>query len=185
VNDFLERYRWLIVALLAVPLLSGIGFLLNERLSDDPAPIVVSGPTGESGEIGVYVSGAVASPGVYTLEDGDRWIDAIEAAGGFAEGADQAGVNLARRAEDEDQVLVPLIGAGVVAGASQGPQVNINTASQAELETLPGIGAVRAAAIIEARTAGGAFASTDELLSRELVPQSVYDDIQALVVVGP
>jgi competence protein ComEA len=184
-SEILERYRWLIVAVLAVPLLSGIGFLLNDRISDDPAPIVVTEPSGGAVEIRVYVSGAVVSPGVYTLEEGDRWIDAIEAAGGFADGADTAGVNLARRVEDEEQILVPLIGAGVVAGASQGPQVNINTASQAELESLPGIGEARAQAIIESRTSAGRFVAVEELVERELVPESVFEEIKTQIVAGP
>lgn len=184
-SDFLERYRWLVVAVLAVPTLSGVGFLLSERISNEPAPIVVNEGNLRIEEIRVYVTGAVASPGVYTLEDGDRWIDAIEAAGGFAEGADTTAVNLARRVEDEDQIVVPLLGAGVVAGATQNPLVNINTASQAELESLPGIGEVRAAAIIASRTQSGLFASPQDLLEREVIPQSVYEQIEKLITVGP
>lgn len=183
--DQLERYRWLIVAIFAVPLLSGIGFLLNDRLRDDPAPVVISESPGSAAEVRVYVSGSVVNPGVYTLSDGDRWIDAIEAAGGFSADANQTGVNLARRVRDEDQILVPALGAGVVAGASQGPIVNINTASQAQLEELPGIGEARAAAIIASRTDDGLFTSPDDLLTRELIPQSVYEDIEPFVVVGP
>lgn len=178
--DQLERYRWLIVAIFAVPLLSGIGFLLNERLRDDPALVVIS-----ESEVRVYVSGSVVNPGVYTLQDGDRWIDAIAAAGGFSGDANQNGVNLARRVRDEDQILVPTLGGGLVAGASQGPIVNINTASQAQLEELPGIGETRAADIIASRTADGPFTSPDDLLTRELIPESVFEDIEPFIIVGP
>src|SRR3972149_978004 len=114
---WLERYRWWVVALLAVPLLVGIGFLLNERLSG-PEPLEIrsdggppgagsaipgyvaravgraggfpprGGPPGAGSAIAVYVAGAVARPGVYTLREGDRLVDALEAAGGPSAEAD-------------------------------------------------------------------------------------------------
>ena len=180
----LERYRWLIVALLAVPLVSGIFFLVNERLG--PREMLVLNPTGSPlGEIAVYVSGAVISPGVYRLQEGDRWIDALEAAGGARPDADLSAVNLARRIEDEDQVRVPTLGQVGIAAASQGPLININTASEADLISLPGIGEVRAGNIINSRTTAGPFGSTQDLVDRELIPKSVLEDIAALITVSP
>ncbi|MCH7578277.1 MAG: SLBB domain-containing protein, partial [Chloroflexi bacterium] len=80
-SDLLVRYRWFIVALFALPLLIGGGFLLSERLSGpQPLELDLAGVPAE--EIRVYVAGAVLRPGVYPLADGDRWIDALEAAGG-------------------------------------------------------------------------------------------------------
>lgn len=181
----LERYRWLIVALLAVPLLSGMAYLISQRV-DRPAPLqVVTGQTDVPGDIRVYVTGAVRNPGVYALPEGSRWIDAVEAAGGASEGADLTAVNLARRVQDEDQIVVPLLGGVAVAGATQNPRININTASTAELETLPGIGPARAANIVRSRSEDGPFASVDELVTRKLVPESVLKDISDLVTVGP
>ncbi|MBI2913472.1 MAG: SLBB domain-containing protein, partial [Chloroflexi bacterium] len=174
--DGLERYRWLIVALFAVPLLVGIGFLLNERLSG-PEPLQLNMGDVPAGDLRVYVAGAVQRPGVYPLRDGDRWIDALEAAGGPSADADLAAVNLARRARDEDQIVVPYQGQAAqpgapvaVAGTSQAPLININSASQADLESLPGIGEVRATNIMRSRTTDGAFASTEDLLTRKLIP---------------
>lgn len=183
-GEQLERYRWLVVALFTVPLLSGLLYFATQRL-DGPEPLQINASGEPLGEIRVYVAGAVRNPGVYTLEEDDRWIDAIEAAGGFAPDANQLGVNLARRVQDEDQIIVPSLSSGVAAGASQKPLVNINTASQSELEELPGIGEVRASRIIESRTTDGPFSNPEELVSRGIVPESVYKDIVSLITVGP
>ena len=183
VSELLERYRWFIVAIFALPLAIGIGFLISDRLSD-PQPLQLDLAEVPAEEIRVYIAGAVQRPGVYPLTDGDRWIDALEAAGGPAEDADLAAVDLARRARDEDTILVPRLGRTAVASASQGLLVNINTADSGELEALPGIGEVRAAAIVRSRQDDGPFSSSDELLERDLIPSSVYDDIVDLVTVG-
>jgi len=180
----LERYRWLIVALFAVPLLVGIGFLLNDRLSG-PEPLEINMGNVPLGEIRVYVTGAVQRPGVYPLQEGNRWIDALEAAGGPTADADLARVNLARRAQDEDQIVVPRQGEASVSATNQSPLININTASQAEMESLPGIGEVRATAILRSRTTDGPFAAIEDLLARDLIPESVYEQIAPLITVGP
>ena len=181
----LERFRWLPVAFFAVLLLSGIGLLLYNR-SDDPEPLqIVAGDTMATGEISVYVSGAVKNPGVYTLPEGSRWIDALEAAGGATAEADLNAINLARRVQDEDQVLVPDLGGAAVAGASQSPLVDLNAATEAELMSLPGIAETRSAAIIRSRTDDGPFTATDDLVTRKLVPESVYEDIKDLITVNP
>ncbi len=180
----LERYRWLIVALFAVPLLSGLMYLTADRL-DRPARLEVNQGGQTLSEVRVYVTGAVRNPGVYTMKEEDRWIDAVQAAGGFAPDANQIGVNLAKRVQDEDQIIVPSLTTGAVAGASQGPIVNINTASQADLDGLPGIGEVRAGRIIASRDSDGPFASPDDLVSRGIIPQSVLDGIAPLITIGP
>jgi competence protein ComEA len=182
VFDLLERYRWLVVAVFALPLAVGIGFLLKERLSG-PEPLELDLGEIPAEEIRVYVTGAVQRPGVYPMQDGDRWVDAVEAAGGPTEDADLAAVDLARRARDEDTILVPRLGQ-TAAGATQGAAVNINTASAAELALLPGIGEVRAERIVQSRREDGPFASVDELLERELISASVFEEIADLVTVG-
>ncbi len=182
-SDLLERYRWFVVAVFVLPLAIGVGFLLNDRLSG-PQPLELDLADVPAEEIRVYVTGAVLRPGVYPLADGDRWIDALEAAGGPTEDADLTAVDLARRARDEDTIRVPRLGQTAAASASQGPLVNINTAAAEELVTLPGIGEVRAGRIIDSREQDGAFASSDELIERELIPASVYEEIADLVTVG-
>lgn len=179
-SDLLERYRWFIVGVLALPLAVGIGFLLSDRL-DGPDPLRLDLPPEE---IRVYVTGAVQRPGVYPLNNGGRWIDALEAAGGPTEDADLTAVDLARRARDEDTVMVPRLGQTAVSGVSRGPLMDINVAPAEELQALPGIGEVRAGAIVRSRQEDGPFASVDELLERQLVPPSVFEEIAGLVTVG-
>lgn len=70
-SDLLDRYRWIVVALFALPLLLGIAFLLSERLSG-PQPLELELADVPAEEIRVYVAGAVQRPGVYSLADGDR-----------------------------------------------------------------------------------------------------------------
>jgi competence protein ComEA len=178
--DQLERYRWLIVALLALPLLGGSFVLLRDRLSD-PAELQISNTESVPADIRVYISGAVQNPGVYPLKDGDRWIDALEVAGGPSKEADLNAVNLAKRVQDEDQIFVPAQGGASPVANGQKPIVNINTAGEAELQALPGIGEVRARNIVQSRTSQGPFASLEDLLTRKLVPESVFADIEPLI----
>ena len=182
--ELLERYRWLIVGLFAVPLLSGIVLLVEDRLDDPPGLVVQNGDTSIA-DVRVFVSGAVQNPGVYSVPDGSRWIDALDAAGGATDDANLDGLNLARRVSDEDQILVPILGGALVAGASQSPLTNINTASATELESLPGIGEVRASTIIRSRETDGLYGSIDDLRDRDLIPDSVFDDIADLITVAP
>ena len=184
----LERYRWLVIGLMAAPLLIGIGVLVDRQLQG-PQPLEIDlGETPSTSEIQVYVAGAVNRPGVYFLSDGDRWIDALEAAGGPTADADVEAVNLARRLQDEDQVLVPRLGEQAVLGSTQAPQnelININTASTATLDDLPGIGETRSQNIVDSRERDGPFSRIEELVERKLVPQSVFDQLRELITVGP
>jgi competence protein ComEA len=184
VPDALERYRWLLVVVLAAPLLFAIGWMLRGRWND-PDPLTIETSALPAGDIQVYVTGAVQHPGVYPLPDGSRWIDALDAAGGGTSDADLAGVNLAKRAQDEDQVVVPRAGTAV-AGAVQAPgtPVNLNTASEADLEKLPGVGQVRAGKIVQSRTTDGPFAQVEDLVQRQLVPASVFQDIAPMITVN-
>jgi competence protein ComEA len=154
-------------------------------------------------QIVVDVVGAVVRPGVYHLPSGSRVGDAITAAGGFGPrvdaGAVSAVLNLAATLKDGEQVRVPsrgdttqLIGGGAGGtagtggaggGASSDRLVNLNAATEAELDALPGIGPVTAGKIIEAR-AKAPFKTVDDLRSRGLVGQKTFDQIKALVTVG-
>jgi competence protein ComEA len=185
---WLERYRWLVIALMAVPLLIAIAVFVDRQLQG-PQPLEINLDDAPSAaEIQVYVAGAVNRPGVYFLNDGDRWIDAVEAAGGPTEDADLEAINLARRLQDEDQVLVPRLGEQAVLGSAQAPQnerININTAPAAVLDSLPAIGEVRSQRIVDSRDRDGPFSRIEELVERKLIPQSVFDQIRELITVGP
>ena len=155
--------------------------------------------TTESSVIIVHVTGAVAAPGVYELADGDRVQVAIDAAGGFIEGADTAAVNCARVAQDGEQIHVPSLeeasnavggessadDAGAVSAVADGAgsKVNINRADAAELDTLPGVGPSTAEKIIADREANGPFASVEDLKRVSGIGDKKYEQLAGLICV--
>ena len=184
---WLERHRDVLTVVLTTALVVALILLiLDWRQGPEPLEIHFSDPSLGGSEIQVYVPGAVERPGVYALHEGDRVADAIQAAGGQADDADMEAVNLAQRIHDEDHLTVPRIGepSSYVAGTGRSPQlIDINSASAALLDTLPGIGEVYSQRIVDSRTSEGAFNSTDELLERKLIPRSTYDKIKDLITV--
>ncbi len=132
--------------------------------------------------ISVDVSGAVQTPGVYKLKDGDRIEEAIKAAGGFAENANQEFIskylNLAQRLSDGSKIFVPQTGENGTTGTSGQAKVNINTASQSEIENLPGIGPTTASKIISLRP----YQTIEDLLNKKAVTKSVYEKIKDQLV---
>jgi competence protein ComEA len=142
-----------------------------------------AGATGGAGtEVVVHVVGAVAAPGVQRLPTGSRVVDALEAAGGAGPDADLTRINLAAPLTDGQQIHVlrigepppPAVGAPAMPGSAgdaaggdavaSGGLVDINRATAAELEELPGVGPATAEAIIAHREQNGPFASVDELI---------------------
>ncbi|MEI2471026.1 helix-hairpin-helix domain-containing protein [Peribacillus frigoritolerans] len=128
--------------------------------------------------IKVDVKGAVKSPGIFTAQAGDRVIDLISAAGSFTEKADTDKVNFAQIIEDQMVIYVPEIGeedkgdleniqvgtsGDAVTKGTSGGLVNLNTATQEDLQTLTGIGPSKANAILEYRETIGKFKEVDEL----------------------
>jgi competence protein ComEA len=129
-----------------------------------------------AGDLVVYVTGAVMKPGLYHLRSGDRNARAVGLAGGFSGSADAAGVNLAQRANDGDEIDVPRVGetpqrrsprerrSGRHSVRPPESSIDLNRSSAAELAVVPGIGRAIAQRIVELRQREGAFASVDELL---------------------
>lgn len=129
-----------------------------------------------AGRLVVDVKGAVRRPGVYRLGPGARAYDAVRRAGGLTGRADRIGVNLAARVVDGGEVVVPERGSGpiatatpggagsTVAPATEGPlSIDLNSATEQELEQLDGVGPATAANIVAYREQHGGFASIDEL----------------------
>lgn len=149
------------------------------RSSTAPAPVEAT--------IYVHLLGAVASPGLYGLPENSRVIDAVAAAGGFADQADQGAVNLARFLSDGEQLFFPALGEspaaatgspGIVAG-----KVNINTADAATLETLPRVGPAMAERIIAWRETNGRFSAVEELKSVTGIGDKTFSALSELVTV--
>src|SRR5687768_12581308 len=157
------------------------------------APATTLNDTGEQVVV-VDVAGKVRRPGIVSLPLGSRVVDAIEAAGGPRRGVDLTTVNLARLLVDGEQIVVgvpPPAGVAAPAASAPGastagapvPLVNLNSATQAELETLPGIGPVTAAAILQWRTDNGAFSSVDELLEVSGIGDATLAEIAPFVTI--
>ena len=161
---------------------------------EDGDVVIIANPT--SSEIVVEIRGEVQNPGVYRLIGNSRLGDLIAAAGGSTDRADLGSINLARRLVDGEQVVIPPIAPATpeVASDSERPvnspqsvsfRININTASQADLESLPGIGPVIAKRIIQYRTDHGPFSTATDLANVEGVSDTLIDEISSLITTGP
>lgn len=145
------------------------GALVTPRAPSSGA-VGVATANAASGKVVVDVAGKVRRPGIAVLRQGARVIDAVRAAGGARPGVDLAGLNLARVLTDGEQVVVgqeaaPVVsGSASVGGSPVGALVNINTADETALESLPEVGPVTAQSIITWRTQHGGFTSVDQLL---------------------
>ncbi len=175
------------VAAVAIVVMAGAGKLLLDAATSEGFAVERSESTEQAGNgagagsepapappMRVHVGGAVSTPGVYDLAEGARVLDAIEAAGGFADGAARDALNLARAVSDGEQVVVPSetdaaaaaqgsSAAGEAGSVAAGGKININTASAAELDALPGVGASTAEKIVADREANGPFKTAEDL----------------------
>ena len=163
------------------------------------------GGFGLNQDIYVHVCGAVVHPGVYELPAGSRVYEAIQAAGGFTEEADADYVNQALQLSDASQIVIPTMEeaaalgqpggqngiTGGVIGTSEvqessgdGGKININIASESQLCDIPGIGAVRAAAIAAYRQEHGAFETIEDIMKVSGIKQGTYDKIKDSITVN-
>jgi competence protein ComEA len=145
---------------------------------------------GQGSRVTVDVAGRVRRPGIAVLDGGSRVVDALEAAGGARRGVDLSSLNLARVLVDGEQILVGVpapVGTAASAvptpGAPGGPLVDLNTATQAELEALPEVGPVTAQAILAWRDEHGGFSAVDELLEVDGIGDATLGRIAPYVTV--
>jgi competence protein ComEA len=169
------------------------------RVDPVPAPPAHSTPASTTTPVGevaetsptvvVSVVGLVARPGLVTLPTGARVADAVEAAGGLLPEADPASVNLAAVVTDGQQIAVGVPGAPAAGGTAapapgaSGGLLDLNTATAAELDGLPGIGPVLAERIVEHRTTQGPFRSVEELDDVPGVGPTIAAELADLVTV--
>ena len=173
-------------------LVSAVGSHGSTQSVSEPAPARTPGATGPSdgapgGTIYVHILGAVTKPGLFLLKDGDRAVDAIAAAGGFTDTADQSQLNLARVLVDGEQISVPNVGevppAVPGAAGTVGGKINLNSADKATLETLPKVGPEMAKRIIDWRTTNGRFTAIEDLMSVSGVGAKTFEQLKDLVTV--
>ncbi|MBO4883651.1 MAG: helix-hairpin-helix domain-containing protein [Lachnospiraceae bacterium] len=142
----------------------------------------------------VYICGCVQSPGVYELPAGSRVCDGLEAAGGFSDNADEKRINLAGVLSDGDMVFFPEVGEALAEGASDyipdseagstsGAPININTAGEQALCSLPGIGSSKAQAIISYREEHGSFKDIKEIMNVNGIGENLFAQIKDLICV--
>ncbi|GAB3435992.1 ComEA family DNA-binding protein [Actinophytocola sediminis] len=202
--------RWRLAMLAAAGVLIGIAVAVGFALSGSPAepevppalpaasvsevrtPAGATAPAADS-SIVISVVGRVTTPGLVTLPGGSRVADALEAAGGPVPGANLGNLNLARRLGDGEQIYVGVPappGAEVAAAAPADGQpgaaarVDLNTATLATLDTLPGVGPVTAQRILDWRTQHGRFASVEQLREIEGIGPTRFSRLKDLVVAG-
>ncbi|MGV9766514.1 helix-hairpin-helix domain-containing protein [Micromonospora tulbaghiae] len=154
----------------------------------------VPAPAGSPGQVVVALAGKVRRPGLVRLPAGARVADAIEAAGGALPGVDVALLNPARKVTDGELILVgvtappgqgapgPAAGGGAPGGSPAGP-VNLNTATLAQLDALPGVGPVLAQRILDHRDRNGGFRSVSDLRQVDGIGDARYEQLKELVTV--
>jgi competence protein ComEA len=172
----------------AVPVLPAAVGIPVATSSSAPPTTIDSAPAPTS--IVVSVVGLVHNPGLLTLPDSSRVADALSAAGGVLDNADTLSLNLAQKLSDGDQVVVGAVGdsphqqtSSTTASTAPGAPVNLNTATEAELDALPGVGPVTASAILAWRTSNGKFTDVEQLGEVDGIGPARLDKLRALVTV--
>lgn len=170
-------------------LASGLILLVSSQPRGVPITLL---PQPTASPLYVHVTGEVKAPGVYEVSNGAHVQDAIQLAGGFLPDADPNALNLAERIIDGQKIVVPRAGQEPLPlpdhAAPEKAQpvwtgpLRINTATQTELESLPGIGPAKAAAIIEHRTTHGPFQSLEDLQQVPGIGEKICEQIKDLII---
>lgn len=199
-EEILEKYKIQISIGLVGLIFLGLGLIFFRMGQEEPKVEIISEASSSSTTIFVDLQGAVQKPGVYELPADSRINDLLIRAGGLAASADREwvskNINLAQKLTDGIKIYIPTQDevkkfggpalstaseVGVVAGisAQNSGKININTASQSQLESLWGIGEVRAKAIIGNRP----YQTIEELLTKAKIPKNVFEAIKEKITV--
>ena len=171
----------------AVALVGAVFLLVNEATSSPGVEILLPEATPSvAADIEIYGTDAVENPGVYTLREGNRLEQAIEAAGGATSDADLAAVNLAARVLDEDPWQIPKAGEEQIGQVTEGrgtsARIDVNTANVETLKTLPQSGDVKAQSIVAYRESHGPFSDVEALVAVNGIGPATVEAIKTLVV---
>jgi len=168
---------WVVMGLLIAAIIAGGAVLISRHVGGGGGHIEVILPPRSSPAVEVYLSGAVASEGIYTFSQDSSLKDILQGAGAVVEGVDGIKIKLHVLGPDEDPFAQP-------GGGEPGEtKININTASAAELDLLEGIGPVKAQAIIDYRNEHGFFRTVDELINVPGIGPATLEAIRDQVTV--
>lgn len=211
--DWLKQLpkKWLLLGsgasiVILITLLVGIYLMVNkepqvdttmwEETSLNTTTEVATDATKERAETMIYVDikGAVKVPGIYQLKNQQRIWDALALAGGVSEEADTAQVNYAQKVKDQMIIYVPKKGEAVAqsletlqesapAQQNQEEKINLNTATEAELQTISGIGAKKAQEIIRFRDEQGPFKTVEELKNVPGIGEKTVERLKDMLTV--
>lgn len=181
-----------VIGLLVLLLLGGGVWRGFESKAGGPelvqADLETTGPEVEPEQelITVHLAGAVVNPGVYHLPTGSRVYELLDLAGGFSDEADRDFLNQARPLMDGEQIFVLKHEENATVSSSaagSSAKININSASAAELTSLPGIGEVRASQIIAHRDKHGLFTDIKELMDVSGIGEKTFENIAELITI--
>lgn len=149
-------------------------------------PPAAAPPSSSAAKLVISVIGHVRAPGLVTVPAGSRVADAVRAAGGADPGTDLSGLNLARKLTDGEQLAVGITVASSASAGSGAPagKLDLNSATAAQLDTLPGVGEVTAGRIVDWRTEHGGFSSVEQLRDVEGIGESKFQKLREQVTVG-
>ena len=174
-----EKIALLVIFIIAI--LYAVWHIRNQR----PANIDLGKDIGvKSRMISVWIEGAVVKPGQVNVPEGTSVADAIRAAGGFLPHANRDAVPMGAVIISGQRVVVPSTDASRPVSPGGSGLTNINTASKAELESLPGIGEELSKRIIEYRNARGPFRSIEDIMLVDGIGEGKFKDIHRLITVG-
>lgn len=191
--------QWIVVIFLFLIITFGTGFIFgrnsglkvaNQKIENE-SPIITDTQQ-EPIQLIVYVTGAVKNPDVYKIKEGSIIKDAVNAAGGPLDNADLIAVNFARKVQDGEEIIVPFKEDNIAANSSnvsngsstKNQKININTAPVSELESLPGIGEVKANAIVDYRKNNGLFKDIREIINVSGIGNVTFEKIKDLITVN-
>ncbi len=189
IKNIIIKYKSYIICIIII-LLSVISIIIQDIDRKNTLKVNNNELNEKNNKIAVYVSGAVKSPGVYYLYKNSRVYNLLDICGGIADNADITKLNLAQKLVDEDKIEVPI---KVEQKDSEVEEkdiedeasdlININNASETELETLNGIGEATAKKIVEYREKNGKFDTIEDIMEVPGIGESKYNNIKENICV--
>ena len=189
IKNIIIKYKSYIICIIII-LLSVISIIIQDIDRKNTLKVNNNELNEKNNKIAVYVSGAVKSPGVYYLYKNSRVYNLLDICGGIADNADITKLNLAQKLVDEDKIEVPIKVEQKDSEDEEGDiedeasdLININNASETELETLNGIGEATAKKIVEYREKNGKFDTIEDIMEVPGIGESKYNNIKENICV--